>query len=102
MSAPELEALVEEFLRKRFTATPGQGLAAQALVETRLERAVVQYDAIELTLTDCQGAVTETVRLIWQRKPVIAEKGATAEFPPAPQDSKTRDVFLVAIGKARR
>ena len=102
MSAPELEGAIEEFLRKRFAAAPGQGLVVQALVETHLARVVVQYDAIELNLTDCQGAATETVRLIWQRKPVIAEKGATAEFPPAPQDSKTRDVFLVAIGKARR
>jgi site-specific DNA recombinase len=102
VSAPDLEGLVEDFLRKRFAGAPGQGLAATALVEAHLERAVIQYDAIELALTDSQGAATETVRLNWQRKPLIAEKGVTAELPPVPVESKVRETLLMAIGKARQ
>src|SRR5471030_3451509 len=45
VSAPDLEGLVEDFLRKRFAGAPGQGLGARALVEAHLERAVIQYDA---------------------------------------------------------
>ena len=105
VSAPDIEGQVEEFLRRRFAGAPGQGLAALALVETHLERATVLYDAIQLALTDSQGIPTETVRLDWQRKPLTAEKGATAELSPLPafpQDPKARDALLAAIGKARR
>ncbi|MES2294322.1 MAG: recombinase family protein [Pseudomonadota bacterium] len=101
VSAPELEALVEETLRKRFASAPGQSLGAPALVESHLERAVVQYDAIELSLTNSRGAPIEIVRLDWQRKPLTAEKGLTVELPPAHQDNKARDALLAAIGKAR-
>jgi site-specific DNA recombinase len=101
VSAPELEALVEETLRKRFASAPGQSLGAPALVEAHMERAVIQYDAIELSLTNSRGAAIEVVRLDWQRKPLTAEKGLTSESPPTHQDSKARDVLLAAIGKAR-
>ena len=63
VSASDLEGLVEDFLRKRFAGAPGQGLGATAPVETHLERAGVQYDAIELALTDSQGSAIETVKL---------------------------------------
>ena len=63
---------------------------------------MVQYDAIELALTDSQGAATETVRLNWQRKPLVSEKGATPELPSVLVEPKARDTFLTAIGKARR
>jgi hypothetical protein len=102
VSAPDLEGLVEDFLRKRFAGAPGQGLGAGALVETHLERAVVQYDAIELALTDSQGASLEAVRLGWQRKPLVAEKGVRTELPLVVPEPKVRDAFLVAIAKARR
>jgi site-specific DNA recombinase len=102
VSAPDLEGLVEDFLRKRFAGAPGQGLGATAIVEAHLQRAVIQYDAIELALTDSQGAATKTVRLAWQRKPLVAEKGVTAELPSVPAERKVRDTFLAAIGKARR
>jgi hypothetical protein len=77
-------------------------LAAQPLVEAHLQQAVVLYDAIELGLTDSQGAAIETVRLAWQRKPLVAEKGVTVELPSVPAEPKVRDTFLAAIGKARR
>jgi len=101
VSAPELEALVEETLRKRFASAPGRSLGATGLVETHLERAVVQYDAIELSLTNSGGNAIEIVTLAWQRKPHTAEKGQTAELPPTHRDAKARDVLLAAIGKAR-
>jgi hypothetical protein len=94
--------LIEETLRKRFASAPGQSLGAPALVEAHLERAVVQYDAIELSLTNSGGAAIEIVKLDWQRKPLTAEKGPTAELPSAHQEPKARDVLLAAIGKARR
>ncbi len=101
VSAPELEALIEETLRKRFASAPGQSLGAPALVETHLERAVVQCDAIELSLTNSVGVATEIVRLDWQHKTLTAEKELTAERPPTYQDPKTKDAVLAAIGKAR-
>jgi site-specific DNA recombinase len=82
---------------------PGQSLGAQALVDTHLERAVLQYDAVELVLTNSHGAAIESVSLDWQRKPLTAEKGTTAELPPATHNvTKARGELLTAIAKARR
>ena len=39
--------------------------------------------------------------LDWQRKPLTAEKGLTAELPAVHQDLKARNAVLVTIGKAR-
>lgn len=48
VSAPDLEGLIEDFLRKRFAGGAGAARGAQALVEVHLERAVIQYDAVDL------------------------------------------------------
>ena len=89
-------------IEKAVCVRPRQSLGASALVEAHLERAVVQYDAVELSLTSSTGAATETMRLDWLRKPHIAEKGPTAEIPLTHQDSQAKDALLAAIGKARR
>jgi site-specific DNA recombinase len=101
VSAPELEGRVEEFLRLRFEAVPGQGRGAPELVETHIKRIVILGDSIELVLTNSEGNETETVKLAWQRRPLIAEKGVASELPQSPLEAKARYAFLTAIGKAR-
>jgi len=102
VSAPDLERLIEGFLKTRFAGASGHGPAAQVLVDTHLERATVLYDAIELVLAVSKGGSTETARLAWQRKSLTAEKGATAVHSPiAFSDAKAKDAMLTAIGKAR-
>jgi hypothetical protein len=61
---------------------------------------VILDDALELVLTNSQGAGTETVKVAWRRQPLIAEKGVAAELPQGPLEAKARYVFLTAIGKA--
>jgi len=101
VSAPELEGLVEEFLRGRFAGVPGQGRGARELVDAHIERITILDDVIEFGLTNSQGAGNETMRLAWQRKPHVAQKGLTTELPQGPLDAKARYSFLTAIGKAR-
>jgi site-specific DNA recombinase len=101
VSAPDLEGLVEEFVRGRFAAVPGQGRGARELVESHVERIAILDNFLEITLTNSQGGATETVRLAWQRKSAIAEKGLASEMAPGPLQAKARYAFLTAIGKAR-
>ena len=52
--APELEDLVETYLRRQF-GVPGQGKAARGFVEAYLERAVIMEDVVEIRLSAAQG-----------------------------------------------
>jgi site-specific DNA recombinase len=102
VSAPDLERLVEGFLRKRFAGSSGEGPAAQVLVDTHLARVTVLCNTVELALVPSQGDSTESVSLLWQRRSLNAEKGATVKYSPiAFVDAKTRSAMLTAIGKAR-
>lgn len=100
--APDLEGAIEDFLRERFPGAPGRALGTRELVEAHLQRGTVLNEQVELTLAAGQGAPPEIATLSWQRKPLVAEKGLTAQLPPAVNDIKARDALLAAIGKARR
>jgi site-specific DNA recombinase len=106
LSAPELEGLVEGFLRQQF-GVPGQGQAARELVDTYIETVTVQEDAVELKLAPTTGSARasqpgRTVSLPWSKQPAAAVKGVAREpHGPARGDPKARESVLIAIAKAR-
>ncbi len=102
VSAPDIEALIEVNLRKRFAGLPGQSLGMADLVEAHLERVVILADAVELRLTDSQKTGGQTERLEWRRQPHSAEKGpvVSAVLDSRP-DARVTQTVLAAIGKAR-
>ncbi len=102
VSAPDIEALIEVNLRKRFAGLPGQSLGMADLVEAHLERVVILADAVELRLTDSQKTGGQTERLEWRRQPHSAEKGpvVSAVLDSRP-DARATQTVLAAIGKAR-
>ena len=57
-----------------------------------------QTDNPSATASAAGSGGGEEIRLNWQRKPLVAEKGATAELPSGPVEPKVRDTFLTAIG----
>ena len=101
VSAPDLERVVEEFLRARFAGAQGQGPAAHVLVEGYLEQATIMNRAVRLALAGRRGASTETVSVAWHRRPLVAEKGAAERSRSPFGDTKAKDAMLTAIGKAR-
>lgn len=100
--APELEGLVENYLRQQF-GVPGQGKAARELVEAHLERAVITEDAVEIRLFATKGDQFKdegATRLPWTKQPSTAIKGAVQEASGTQTDPRARDSLLTAIGKA--
>jgi site-specific DNA recombinase len=100
--APELEGLVETYLRQQF-GVPGQGKAASELVDTYLERAVIMEDVVEIQLTTARSGQSRDegiIRLPWTKQPSTAVKGAIQEANATHTDSRARENLLTAIGKA--
>jgi site-specific DNA recombinase len=106
VSAPELEGLVEGFLRQQF-GVPGQGKAAWALVDAYIKSVAVLEDAVELRLVPAPGAAVpsqhgQTVSLPWSKQLTVAVKGVAHEPSNAPwADPKARGSILIAVAEAR-
>ena len=103
--APDIEALVERFLRLR---SPSPGTALSDLVASQLARITVRASAVEIAFTAGEGPGTSnqpeaTVSLPWVKKPFRASKGVASEPSPALEDAnKAKEAVLRAIGRARQ
>jgi site-specific DNA recombinase len=108
--APDIEALVEQFIRDRCRVTEG---SLRTLVGAQIARVTVQPDSISVELAgpdgaepDQPGQSRQVVSLPWSKKPFRAIKGVVS-VPSAPTsaveaDPKAKEAILTAIGKARR
>jgi hypothetical protein len=118
--APDIEGLIERFLRERCRHQQGD---LRALVEGQIASITVKLDCISVELaTSGESGVgredasltRQVVNLPWSKKPFRAEKGVDAqpaalsgpngELPSAlltPSDPRTKEALLSALAKAR-
>ena len=118
--APDIEALIERFLRGHCPHHQGD---LRALVEVQIARITVKPDCISVELKipaeSCvQGSdgspSRQIVSLPWSKKPLRAEKGVTAQasalngaqggLPSAlapPGEPRAKEALLTALAKAR-
>jgi hypothetical protein len=105
--APDVEALVERFVRERCRDLQGD---TRSLMESLVRRITVQTDSISVELVGPNGGPTspevqsrQIVSLPWSKKSFRAEKGIRS-LPTvgAGPDLKAGEALLTAIGRARR
>jgi site-specific DNA recombinase len=105
--APDIEALVEHFVRGRCRGPQGD---TRALIEAQVARITVQTDSISVEMhgPDCDQPSPEAqsrqiVSLPWWKKPLRAEKGITSA-PILTQETspKAGEAVLPAVARARR
>ena len=126
--APELEALIEGFVRDRWRGQQGE---IRVLIQTQIAKITVQPDSISVEMASALATPAgeparpaQTVSLPWAKKSFRALKGLTELEPPPPateglwstgrpslakvaerqvqEDLKAREALLSAISKARR
>jgi DNA invertase Pin-like site-specific DNA recombinase len=103
--APDIEAVVERFLRQR---SPNPQMALSDLVASQIDRVTVRSNAVEIAFKATKGTAHSnqpeaTVSLPWTKKPFRAPKGIASEPSPALEDvNKTKEAFLRAVGRARQ
>ena len=104
--APDIEALIERFVRDRCRDPQGD---IRPLIEAQVRRITVQADSISVELLDTGGdpaspeaQFRQMVSLPWSKKPFRAEKGISA--PSTAQENNLRDgeAVLAAVVRARR
>ena len=105
--APDVEVLVERFVRDRCRDPKGD---IRSLIETQVKRITVQPDSISVELTgpDIDPATSDVqsrqiVNLPWSKKPFRAEKGIT-QTPNAEQEASpiSGEAVLAAVARARQ
>jgi site-specific DNA recombinase len=107
--APDIEALVERFIRDRCRDPYG---SLPSLVEAQVVRIIVQPGSVNVELAGAdssgdgpQALSQQIVSLPWTKRPLRAAKGMANEPPspgPAPPaGSKAKEAVLTAIAKAR-
>jgi len=108
--APDIEALIERFVRVRSGDPKGD---LHTLVEAQIARITVWPDSICVESAALEGAEDgqtsqpqPIVSLPWSKKPFRAAKGAVWVPPAVPTvsagDVRDKEVVLTAVGKARR
>lgn len=107
--APDIETLIERFIRIRSGESQGD---LRALVEGEIARITIQPNSISIELAAREGIQAEEVdhrqivNLPWSKKPFRAAKGTLwAPFtnPSVPEnDVRHKEAVLTAIAKARR
>lgn len=106
VSAPTIEAKIEQFIRDRFPGSLGD---LRMLVTTHISRITIQPGYIEVAplaseaAAGALGQAEEPVRLPWAKTPSRAPKGVVSEPSLALQEAnKAKEALLRAIGRARR
>lgn len=126
VSAPDIESIVIEGLRKHFDATTARqeegSLGDRELIDQYVERIILKPNSIDILMRqqsqpddagqpECYRAsdsdgdkVTPTVlTLPWSAPTLSATKGILHEpWSPLPMSPDTREALLTAIGRARR
>jgi len=105
--APDIEALIERFLRDRGR---DQHTDIRALVDAQIARITIEVASISVELAgpggSPQSSPAQIVSLPWLKKPFRVAKGVVTEPAtpaiPADFDFKGREAVLAAINRARR
>ena len=103
--APDIEAVVERFLRQR---SPNPQMALSDLVASQVARVTVRSSALEIAFRAPEGVAPSsqpeaTVSLPWTKKPFRESKGVASEPSSALEDAnKAKEAILRAIGRARQ
>ncbi len=104
VSASEIEAHIERFVRQRY---PAASESLRGLVEANIARITVQPTHIEVRLASPPAGDSVTTehlaKLPWAKKLFPAPKGVASEPSTALENTnRSADALLRAIGKARR
>jgi len=106
VSAPEIEAVIERFLRLR---CPGVSEELRTLLEAQIGRITITAKSLEVELTTPAGVEGQesdqprpVVSLPWSKKPSRVKKGVVYDPGTLEADPRAKDVILTAINKARR
>jgi hypothetical protein len=105
--APEIEAVVEDFVRERLP-DPRGGIGP--LIKAQIDRITVKEGSLEVEVarrgtgeSDTTIEPRQVVSLPWSKQPFRAVKGVTTTPPSAAKTNpKASDTILAAIAKARR
>jgi len=105
--APDIEAVIERFVRERCKAPKGD---TRSLLEAQVQRITVQADSISVDLVGPDGDVAtsdtqsqQIISLPWSKKPFRVEKGITHELDvPKEQAAIDADAVIAAVARARR